>query len=160
MEASERQAKLAQKLAEFRQRSQVKEAHQLLIKLGIPLDLCQIFLPNTAEADYLEQWLSQSFPWQSGQIDWHRISGSVCVSWHEQPASMFHELCQTQQLCNSLVNVVWFSADQPILAMPLDVVKLSLEAIVAEDWDTWIFDVVGGWCVEFYHEGTMCFGRI
>jgi|GEM_PF-1219771 len=160
MDSTHRKAKLKQKLTEFRKRSQLKEAHQLLIKLGIPLDLCQIFLPNTAEADHLEQWLSQSFPWQSGQIDWHRMSGSICVRWHEQPAYVFHELCQTQQLPNSIVNVVWFSAAQPILAMPLDVVKLSLEAIVAEDWDTWIFDPVAGWCVEFYHEGTMCYGRI
>lgn len=160
MDSTQRKAKLKQKLTDFRKRSQLKEAHQLLIKLGIPLDLCQIFLPNTAEADHLEQWLSQSFPWQSGQIDWHRMSGHICVKWHEQPASIFHELCQTQQLPNSMVNVVWFSAAQPILAMPLDVVKLSLEAIVFEDWDTWIFDPVAGWCVEFYHEGSMCYGRI
>lgn len=160
MGSSPRKAKLAQKLTEFRQRSQLKEAQKLLIKLDIPLDLCQIFLPNTAESHHLEQWLRQSLPWQSGQIDWDRMSASTCVKWHGTPAPMFHELCQTQQLLNSIVNVVWFSAAQPILAMPLDVVKLSLEAIVAEDWDTWIFDPCAGWCVEFYHEGTMCYGRI
>jgi len=38
MKASEPQAKLAQKLAEIRQRSQLKEAQQLLSDFGIPLD--------------------------------------------------------------------------------------------------------------------------
>jgi hypothetical protein len=162
MESSERQAKLAQKLAEFRQRSQFKEAQLLLSELGIPTELCKAFLPNSSESKRLEQWLSQSFPWLFGQIDWQKVSGSICVSWHsdEQAASAFDDLCQSQQLGNSIVNVVWFSANRPSLEIPLDLVKLSLGAIVAEDWDTWIFDPVAGWCVEFYHEGTMCYGRI
>ncbi len=160
LNSSARKAKLAQKLAEFRLRSQLKAAHQLLIALDIPLELCKIFLPNTDVSNHLGQWLHQSFPWQYGQIDWQKLSGSICESRHDQAASAFHELCQTQQLGNPIVNVVWFAAAHPILEMPLDAVKLSLEAIVAEDWDTWIFDPVAGWCIEFHHEGTMCYGRV
>jgi hypothetical protein len=160
LNSSERKAKLAQKIAEFRQRSQLKESQQLLISLGISLDACKIFLPNTDISNRLEQWLSQSFPWQCGQIDWRKVSGSNCESWGDQDISGFHSLCQTQQLGNPIVNVVWFSASHPILEMPLELVKLSLEAIVAEDWDTWIFDPVAGWCIEFYHEGTMCYGKV
>ncbi len=157
---SERKAKLAQKLAEFRQRSQLKEAQQLLIELGIPLELCKIFLPNTDVFNHLVQWLSQSFPWQYGQIDWQKVSGCICESRQNQATSAFHELCQKQQLGDPIVNLVWFSAAHPILEMPLELVKLSLEEIVAEDWDTWIFDPVAGWCIEFHHEGTMCYGRV
>ena len=142
LNSSERKAKLAQKLAEFRQRSQLKESQQLLISLGIPLDACKIFLPNTDISNCLEQWLSQSFPWQCGQIDWLKVSGSNCDSWSEHVIAAFHSLCQTQQLGNPIVNVVWFSAAHPILEMPLELVKLSLEEIVAEDWDIWIFDPI------------------
>ncbi|WP_339375576.1 CDI toxin immunity protein [Pseudanabaena sp. UWO311] len=160
LNSSERKAKLAQKLAEFRQRSQLKESQQLLISLGISLDACKIFLPNTDICNRLEQWLSQSLPWQCGQIDWQKVSGSICESWGDQVISAFHSLCQTQQLGNPIVNIVWFLAAHPILEMPLELVKLSLEEIVAEDWDTWIFDPVAGRCIEFHHKGTMCYGKL
>ncbi|ELS30371.1 MULTISPECIES: hypothetical protein [Pseudanabaena] len=161
MEASERQARLAQKLAEFRQRSQLKEAHQLAIALGIPLERCQVFLPNQARSKQLEEWLGKSFPWQFGQIDWQRVTNSICMSWHKNECAdlVFRELCQAQQLSNTMVNVVWSSAHRPILEMDLNRVKITLSKIVAEDWDTWIFDPQAGWCIEFYHEGTMCYGK-
>jgi len=55
---------------------------------------------------------------------------------------------------------MWFLAHRPILEMQLDLVQISLAALLTEDWDTWIFDPVSGWCVEFYHEGTIGYGRI
>ncbi len=162
MKASEPQTKLAQKLAEIRQRSQLKEAQQLLSDFGIPLDRCLIFLPNTFASERLEQWLSQAFPWQFGQIDWRKVSGSICLSWnnYDEAASAFNCLCKTQQFGNPIVNVMWFSTYRPIIEMQLDLVQISLAALLAEDWDTWIFDPASGWCVEFYHEGTIGYGRI
>ena len=55
---------------------------------------------------------------------------------------------------------MWFSAHCPILEMQLDLVQISLAALLAEGWDTWIFDPVFGWCVEFYHEEIIGYGRI
>ncbi len=160
MEASERQVKLAQKLSEFRQRSQLKATQQLISELGLPSDCCTIHLPNTSASKQLEQWLSTSFPWQCGQIDWQQVAGSICVKGNSHPeeASAFDRICQTQQLGNPLVNVMWFSAHRSTLEIPLEFVKRSLVEIVAEDWDTWIFEPISGWCIEFYHEGTMCYG--
>ncbi|BBC26017.1 hypothetical protein [Pseudanabaena sp. ABRG5-3] len=160
MEDSPSQSQLTQKLAAVRQRSQLQAAQNWLTDIGIPLDACQIFLPNSSAAQALEQWLSQSFPWQYAQIDWQSVPESICVnlSSRDDVALAFSELCQTQQLINPNVNILWFSAHQPTLAMPLQLVKDAIAEIVAQDWDTWIFEPVTGWCVEFHHEGTMCCG--
>jgi hypothetical protein len=160
MEDSASQSQLAQKLAEVRQRSQLKAAQNWLTDVGIPLDACQIFLPNSFAAQYLEQWLSQSFPWKYAQIDWQSVPESICINLpsRDDVALAFSELCQTQQLINPNVNILWFSAHQPTLAMPLQLVKDAIAEIVAQDWDTWSFEPVTGWCVEFHHEGTICYG--
>jgi len=159
MEDSASQSQLAQKLAVVRQRSQLKAAQNWLTDVGIPMDACQIFLPNSSAAQHLEQWLSESFPWQYGQIDWQSVPESICLNWHSHDVvSAFQQLCQTKQLINPNVNILWYSAHQPTLEMPLQLVKDAIAEIVAQDWDTWIFEPVTGWCIELYHEGTICYG--
>ncbi|PZO39867.1 MAG: hypothetical protein DCF19_13360 [Pseudanabaena frigida] len=161
MEASERKVKLAQKLAEFRTRSQLEAAQKLLIELGIPLESCDIFLPKTPDCDRLETWLSKSFPWSFGQINWTQVKGSICLNWHsyDEVDSIFHQLCQSQQLGNSVINAMWFSAHHPVLEMQMELVRASLTKILVEDWDTWVFDPAAGWCIEIYHEGSICYGK-
>jgi hypothetical protein len=157
MDDSLQKSQLAQKLAVVRQRSQLKAAQNWLTDVGVPLDACQIFLPNSSAAQHLEQWLSQSFPWQYGQINWQLVPESICVNWHSDDVILaFQQFCQTKQLINPNVNILWYSAHQPTLEMPLQLVKDAITEIVAQDWDTWIFEPVTGWCIEFYHEGTIC----
>lgn len=148
-------------MAEQRQRSQFKAAQHLLSELGIPAESCQVWLPQTAETAQCQRWLGEAFPWVWGQIDWSKVPGSVCLDWNlgEGAAVVFDQICECHPLGNAIVQVIWFSAHRPILSLELAAVKQAAAAIFAQDWDTWIIDPVAGWCVECYHEGTLCYGR-
>jgi hypothetical protein len=160
MDKTTRQARLRQKLRQLKQQQDNQLAKQTIAQLGIPADRCTWLLPEDQQALNCVEWLKQAFPWQWAQIDWAKVPGSVCYPCQKDPqltATLAH-LCQQFQLGNPAVSLVWFNAHHPILQMELSVVQQCALALFAHDWDTWIVRPEAGWCIEYHHEGTLCFG--
>jgi hypothetical protein len=159
MDKQTRQERLQQKLQQLKQRQQTQYAQQVLATVGIPAESCTVHLPESESTQACVAWLN-ALPWAGTQIDWSQIPGSVCCDWHtyEQAAEQFTQVCQRQQLGNSLVNLVWFNAANPTLQLSLDWVQQRAASLFAHDWDTWIINRTVGWCIECYHEGTLCYG--
>lgn len=157
--AGERQARLQEKLHQLKQRLERKSAHQVVEALGIPAEQCVLLLSDNPASNACVDWLQQSFPWVWGQIDKTQVPESVCLHWgtSEERSPLLHQLCQAHQLGNPTVNVIWFSTHNPILELSLDVVCRYADAIFLQDWDTWIIDRTGDWCIECYHEGQLSF---
>jgi hypothetical protein len=160
MDKLTRQAKLQQKLRQLKQQQDNQLAKQTLEQLEIAGDRCTWLLPEDQRALNCVEWLKQAFPWQWAQIDWAKVPGSICYPCQKDPQLLttLEQLCQQFQLGNPRVTLVWFSAHNPVLQMELSVVQQSALALFTHDWDTWIVRPEAGWCIEYHHEGTLCFG--
>lgn len=160
MDHHTRQAKLRQKLRQLKQQRDNQAAKQTLEQLGIASDRCTWLLPDDSPAIACVEWLKQAFPWQWSQIAWANVPGSFCdrCPKNEQLGAVFNQRCQQFKLGNPPVTIVWFNARNPILQMPLSIVQQHALALFSHDWDTWIVQPEAGWCMEYHHEGTLCFG--
>ncbi|MBM0744258.1 hypothetical protein JOY44_22015 [Phormidium sp. CLA17] len=160
MDSNTRQAKLRQKLRQLKQQHDTQFAKQMIEQLGISGDLVTWLVPDDQQASDCGEWLKRSFPWQWSQIDWANVPGSICYQCQKEPQTVaaFEQLCQQFQLGNPMVTVIWFNARNPILQMQLSTVQQNALALFNHDWDTWIGSLQAGWCIEYHHEETLCFG--
>lgn len=160
MDKTTRQAQLRQKLRQLKQQQDNQAAKQTLEQLGIARERGTWLLPDDPQAIECVEWLKYAFPWQWSQIDWSRVEGSLCYSCPKdaQLVAVFNQLCQQFQLGNPRVTIIWFNARNPILQMELSVVQQHALALFSHNWDTWIVEPQMGWCIEYHHEGTLCFG--
>ena len=116
--------------------------------------------PNGPEHPDL-RWWQDEFPIATwGRVLWNAVPHSECSNWARaaDAAETLRELCSNHKLGNSQVVVVWSNATQPCLELSLETVLLHAEPIIDADFDTWIICRAGGWCIEIYHEGELCFG--
>lgn len=160
MDRTTRQVQLRQKIRQLKRQHDNQVAQQTLEQLGIASDRCTWLLPDDPRAIDCVEWLKYAFPWQWSQIDWSRVGGSLCYACPKdsQLVPVFNQLCQQFQLGNPQVTIVWFNARNPVLQMELSVVQPNVLALFSHDWDTWIGSPQAGWCIEYHHEGTLCFG--
>jgi hypothetical protein len=115
------------------------------------------------ESERVAAWLESSFPIASwGRITWSKLPDGDCRSWankwNDLPAT-FADLCNVFGLGEPEVVVLWTNALRPALRMSLGGVRRHAAQIFEMDWDTWIVCPSGGWCIEVYHEGEICFGK-
>jgi hypothetical protein len=111
-------------------------------------------------------WFTESFPfvkWGLGRISWAEVPSSTCLNWSsypEQLSQLFEEISIHEGLQDTVVTVIWITSSRPILETTLAVVRKHAAVIFDADLDTWVVCRSDGWCVEVYHEGEICFGRV
>ncbi len=119
---------------------------------------------TTDEAERITEWLYQSFPFTSwGRINWSRLPGYTCYPWDIKAIDLvdtFQSLCHTESLQNVEVVILWTNMLIPLLQCKIEAVRACAAAVFETDFDTWIVCQEHQWCIEVYHEGELCFGRI
>ena len=119
---------------------------------------------NEGEEEFqvASEWLESKMPIApQGRISWEIISDKVCSTW-SSPSSLvttLNSIVIEEKLCGD-VFVLWTNTLKKPVKASLTVVLSHLEKIVNEDWDTWICSITNDWCVEVFHDGEICFGRV
>ena len=115
--------------------------------------------PNEEHPDL--RWWQDAFPMATwGRVLWNAVPRSECRHWTHaaDAAETLSELGSNKDLGNRPVVVVWSNATQPCLELSFETVLQHVVPIIDADFDTWIICRAGGWCIELYHEGELCFG--
>lgn len=111
-------------------------------------------------------WLTQHFSFHSyGLIDW-----TPATHTQSQPADAFtdspsittliHNWIAHHHLGNPDVIIVAANAHVPDFKLRLShAADHAGEIFSQEFWDTWLFDPDADWCIEYFHEGRLTFGR-
>jgi hypothetical protein len=120
-------------------------------------------LLSVAEQVAIDHWWAQHFPFASwGRIQWSALPDHVCHTWTakwDDLVDTFHTLCDTEELKDPNVVIIWSNALRPALICPLHVVRDHAAIIFEADFDTWLLCPSKAWCIEVYHEGEICFGQ-
>lgn len=141
--------------------SDLRLIQELLASLDVGREQYRVL--SSAECERAVAWLKDHFPialW--GRVIWSEVPDSTCVAWSnfEERASLFAQLCERLDLDNPQVTVMWSNALRPCIEIALEGARRNAEQIFDADFDTWILCPIDGWCIELYHEGELCFGRI
>ncbi|WP_420816049.1 hypothetical protein [Longimicrobium terrae] len=120
-----------------------------------------VLVPGTDAHSQAEACLTSRFPiaeW--GRVDWSRVSHSICRPWEslESASLLVNEIAAHVPLKKENAYVIWTNALRPILHVPVRALRSNLLPLMEIDWDMWIVDDAGKWCIEVYHEGELCFG--
>ena len=114
------------------------------------------------EFQIASEWLEAKMPIApQGRINWEMISGKICLTW-SNPSSLVNQLediVNEEKLCGD-VFVLWTNTLKKPVKASLTVVLSHAEKIVNEDWDPWICSITDDWCIEVFHDGEICFGRV
>jgi hypothetical protein len=103
-------------------------------------------------------------PW--GRVGWNRVENADCrrwVTWNDMLRTYGELLDQVQKEFDQTdpsVLLVWFDAGRPVVRVPFSALRACGAEILDEDFDVWILCPSQGWCIEKYHEGELCYGRI
>lgn len=106
-------------------------------------------------------WLENNFPIASwGRIVWSKVPESFCTGYIRDPelVTAFNKIVENKQLGGTLV-VSWGNGLKLPIAMSMEMLRKYAEDILFEDSDIWICNEQDRWCIEYYHEGEICFGK-
>jgi hypothetical protein len=120
----------------------------------------ELLKPGSEEENISSEWLKKKFPIASwGRIDWSRVQDSTCIQWSEisEQVPIFDKIIADNGLGGDVV-VLWTNASKMALKAKLAMIMKYSQMTFDEDWDTWICNLEGNWCIELYHEGEICFG--
>jgi hypothetical protein len=113
------------------------------------------------------EWLEGTFPVESwGRVGWNRVENADCrqwATWDDMIRTYGDLLDRMQQDLgqpDAPVLLIWSNAARPILRVPFAALRVCGAEILDEDSDVWILCPSQGWCIEKYHEGELCYGRI
>jgi hypothetical protein len=122
---------------------------------------------DSSEVSAAMGWLEQAFsiePW--GRVAWSRVEQADCrpyATWGDM-IRIFGELLDRvhpgQSPPDAPILVVWSNAARPGLRVPFAALRACGAEILDEDFDVWILCPAQGWCIENYHDGELCFGRV
>jgi hypothetical protein len=144
----------------------MKDRNDLIKEIIQTLDKAQeqYVVLSSEETDNTTAWLEQAFPIATwGQILWPQVTQKSCHTWQnkwQDLPQILTKICDTHDLHNPEVIIVWTNALKPALRMSLDAVRRHTRSIVEMDFDTWMICPREGWCIEVYHEGEICFGKV
>ncbi len=108
-------------------------------------------------------WLEGHFPVNAiAHIVWQDVPRSINRRWNDYSdlSATFRLMCDDLGLGDLKVLVMWSTGPSPVLELYLNAIRRYGEQIFAAQWDTFVFSPEHGWCVEAYHEGDLCFGRV
>lgn len=141
----------------------LSEISDAIGRLGVPASEIRIVDPASDEQVRVSRWLEQAFPiapW--GRIDWEKVDGARRSCW-AQVSDASRTINATLRAGfakpDGIVYVLWTDATKPLLVLPTTALLSDVTPLLEIDWDTWFLDPAGGWCIEVYHEGELCFGR-
>jgi hypothetical protein len=114
---------------------------------------------ESVEAVTVANWIEANFPISGVQIDWSKVPGHTCLRWHDEDLlGSSIEALTSHLAADTIVVVTWSDAFRPSLELRLrDVLKVG-SALFEGGNDTWILSERENWCIEVYHEGTLCLG--
>jgi hypothetical protein len=106
----------------------------------------------------LVEWLPGS---PLAHIDWDAVQGGACRPWDSvgELVAALDELSSLFAPGDPRVIVVWANALSPCVETPLSAVRRHAVDVFQTDSDTWIVCPSDGWCIEAWHEGTVCAGK-
>lgn len=117
---------------------------------------------DSDEEKKLNEWVENNFPFESfGKINWQKVKSSKCYSWYE-----WEEMCSTLSVITKELNenptssvfLVWADVSLPLFEINFESLKSVGGAIMDTDFDVWFICPSKSWCIEKYHEGSLCYG--
>jgi hypothetical protein len=141
----------------------IRDVTDALRRNGISFD---VLSNDSSGASHAVAWLKKFpiEPW--GRIGWNGVEAADCRQWSswESMLQTFRDLLdlvrQDPRDADAPILLIWFSATLPILRVPFAALETCGAEILDEDFDVWILCPSRGWCIENYHEGELCFGRL
>jgi hypothetical protein len=142
----------------------IRDVTDALRREGISFD---VLSKDSSEASTAVAWLEERFPIEPwGRVGWNRVEHADCRQWStwEDMIRIFGDLLERVgrdlHRADAPVLLIWSNAARPILRVPFAALRACGAEILDEDLDVWIVCPSQGWCIEKYHEGELCFGRI
>lgn len=115
--------------------------------------------PNEPKHDAIMDNFGIVFPFSWGRILTDKVNLKVQEVGGCSHANMIELM--SAQLRNydrdSMVYVMWSNMITGIMEVRIDTVLRHLKIIHDQDFDFWVFDVNYGWCIEYYHSGSIVF---
>jgi pimeloyl-ACP methyl ester carboxylesterase len=143
--------------------TRIRDVIAALRREGISFDVLGKGSPEEAAA---VAWLN-TFPIEPwGRIGWSRVKNADCrewVTWDDMIRTYGDLLDRVQddlRQTDAPILLVWFDAGLPVVRVPFAALRACGAEILDEDFDVWILCPLQRWCIEKYHEGELCYGRI
>jgi hypothetical protein len=122
----------------------------------------EIIPQNGQEEAHVIDWLEKNFPFAPGKISWKKVKNYKCVTWSSWGDLLHHFEKILHEISDNpgeeYAYALFSNALRPIVKVKFSTILKCSEEILNEDSDVWIVSPTNGWCIEKYHEGTLCLG--